>query len=53
MVVQVANEEFDGKDIVYGRKISSPDQVRDLKVNSSVRKLNSLVVGKNKLVIFD
>ena len=33
--------------------ISEPDEANELTVNSSLRGLNSLVVGKTKLVIFD
>lgn len=53
IVAQVANEEFDGSEIQFGRTILEPDQTNDLSINSSLRGLNSLIVGKTKLVIFD
>lgn len=52
LVAQVGNEKFDGSEIQFGRMISNCDQA-ELNINSSMRGLNSLVIGKTKLVIFD
>lgn len=52
IIGQIANEKFDGGEISIGRMISNCDQT-ELNINSSKRGLNSLVIGKTKLVIFD
>ena len=51
MVAEVANEEYNGGEIVVGRRISRTEGEFD--INSSMRGLNSLVIDKNKLIIFD
>ena len=47
----MVNEKFDGSEIEAGKTIESCQG--DLMVDSSCRGLNSLVVDKTKLVIFD
>jgi hypothetical protein len=51
IVAQVGNESFDGGEIVVGKRISRVEG--ELDINSSMRGLNSLVIDKNKLIIFD
>jgi hypothetical protein len=51
LVAQVTNEVFDGTEIVLGKRISRAQG--ELDVSSSQRGLNSLIVDKNKLIIFD
>jgi hypothetical protein len=51
IVAQIVNEEFNGGFIETGRVISKVEG--ELDINSSLRGLNSLVIDKNKLVIFD
>ena len=51
LIAQIANDVFDGSEIEMGKSIDSCQG--DLMVDSSCRGLNSLVVDKTKLVIFD
>ena len=51
LVAQVVNEAFDEREIVLGKRISRTQG--ELDVSSSQRGLNSLIVDKNKLIIFD
>ena len=51
IIAQITNEKFNGEEIAIGKVIESCQG--DLQVNSSWRGLNSLVVDKTKLVIFD
>jgi hypothetical protein len=50
-LAQVANESFNDGEIEVGKRISRVDG--ELDINCSMRGLNSLVVDKNKLIIFD
>jgi hypothetical protein len=51
MVAQIANESFDDGEIEVSRNFSRMEG--ELDINCSMRGLNSLVVDKNKLMIFD
>jgi hypothetical protein len=51
IVGQVANSSFNGSEIEVGRRISKAEG--ELDISSSLRGLNSLVIDKNKLIIFD
>lgn len=51
LIVQVANEEFDGGEIVIGKRITKVEG--ELDINSSLKGLNSLIEDKNKLIVFD
>jgi hypothetical protein len=42
---------MDGGEIEWGKRISKAEG--ELDINSSFRGLNSLVVDKNKLIVFD
>jgi len=50
-LAQIANENFNDGEIEIGKRISRLDG--ELDINCSMRGLNSLVVDKNKLIIFD
>ena len=50
-MVAVSNEQWKGEEIEAGRRISRIEG--ELDVDSSMRGLNSLIVDKNKLIIFD
>jgi len=51
LVGQIANESLDGGEILIGKRISRTQG--ELDINCSQRGLNSLIVDKNKLIIFD
>ena len=51
IVAEVANQHMDGGEVQIGRRISRAEG--ELDINSSFRGLNSLVIDKNKLIIFD
>ena len=52
LVAQIANEKFDDNEIEIGRRITRCEG-GDLDINCSLRGLNSLIVDKTKLMIFD
>lgn len=51
IVGQVANKNFNDSEIEVGRRISKIEG--ELDISCSIRGLNSLVIDKNKLMIFD
>lgn len=51
MVAEVANASFNEGEIEVGKRISRVEG--ELDINCSMRGLNSLVVDKNKLIVFD
>ena len=51
LVAQVANEEWNDGEIEIGRRITRVEG--ELDIDCSMRGLNSLIVDKSKLIIFD
>lgn len=51
IIGEVANEAMDGAEIEIGRRISKIDG--EPEVDCSFRGLNSVVIGRTKLIIFD
>lgn len=47
----MGNESLDGSELVIGKRITRIEG--EIDINSSMRGLNSLVIDKNKLIVFD